>query len=178
MKTPPPARSCISCRTLVPAPDDAARIAEIVSAAFTSPDEARLVARLRAAGDVAAELVAGMDGRIVGHILFSRLALRPSEGAPAVAALAPLAVQPEFQNRGIGGALIRAGLDVCRGQGIAAVAVVGDPAYYTRFGFSNGAAAPLRAPYSGPSFMALELVPGALAGGPWRVTYPGAFTDF
>jgi putative acetyltransferase len=83
-------------------------------------------------------------------------------------------VRPDRQRRGIGGALIRAGLDRARGEGWEAVIVLGDPAYYPRFGFSAAQACHLAAPFSGEAFMALALRPGALDG-VGRVVYPPAF---
>jgi putative acetyltransferase len=151
-------------------PDDFPGIREVVAAAFGQPDEADLIEKLRADGDVWVEMVADEAGDITGHILFSRLGIGPIEGA----ALAPLAVAPARQRRGLGAALTRAGIERCRELGIAAVIVLGHADYYPRFGFSAALAAPLEAPFSGPSFMALELVPGALmAGG--RVRYAPAF---
>jgi putative acetyltransferase len=100
---------------------------------------------------------------IVGHILFSHLPVHTSDGAivPA-AALAPMAVLPAYQRSGVGSALVRAGLQACADGGAQAVIVLGHPEYYPRFGFSAEAARGLRAPFSGPAFMALELAPGAL----------------
>ena len=149
---------------------DVAAIHAVVAAAFGQPDEARLVDRLRADGDTLVELVADKDRAIVGHILFSRLGI----GALAGAALAPVAVAPAHQRGGIGGALIRAGLDRCRQRGVPAVVVLGHPAYYPRFGFDAALAAPLAAPFAGPALMAIELTPGALAGG-GALAYAPAF---
>jgi putative acetyltransferase len=84
-------------------------------------------------------------------------------------------VRPERQGRGIGSALIRRGLELCRERGRSIVVVVGDPAYYRRFGFSPEAARNLRAPFSGEAFMAMELVPGSLTGVVGTVKYPDAF---
>ena len=152
------------------APADIPAIRQVVTAAFGQAEEADLVERLRADGDVRVELVAQETGDITGHILFSRLGIGPIEGA----ALAPLAVAPAQQRRGIGAALTRAGIERCRELGIPAVVVLGHADYYPRFGFSAALAAPLEAPFSGPSFMAIELTPGALAGG-GRVRYAPAF---
>ena len=148
----------------------AAEIAEIVAAAFrerhgSGEAEAALVEALRADGDVVAELAALRDGEVVGHVLFSRAV------PGSIAALAPAAVRTDLQGQGIGGALIRAGLAACAAQGIEAVVVLGDPAYYGRFGF---APARVSSPYAGPHFQALELVPGALDGVA-AVHYPPAF---
>jgi putative acetyltransferase len=153
-------------------PDDHAAIAEVVAAAFGRGDEAALVARLRADEDVLFELVDERDGEIVGHILFSRLWADRYE---MFAALAPVAVAPAAQRTGVGSALIRAGLESARDFGAHGVLVLGDPAYYPRFGFSAEAAAQVRAPYAGsPAFMALALEPAAFAA-PLTVAYPDAF---
>jgi putative acetyltransferase len=91
---------------------------------------------------------------------------------PALA-LAPIAIFPEFQNQGIGSALVRKGLEVCKEQGHRIVVVLGHLHFYPRFGFSSKLAAHLDSPFSGKeSFMALELVPGALDGVEGRVQYP------
>ena len=91
-------------------------------------------------------------------------------------ALAPMAVLPEFQNQGIGSALVRRGLEMCREKGHKIVVVVGHPQYYPRFGFSPQLAADLASPFSGKDFfMALELVSGALDGVKGRVQYPPPF---
>lgn len=142
-------------------PADVAAIHALVAAAFGQPDEAHLVDRLRADGEALVELVAEAEGRIVGHIMFSRLGI----GAITGAALAPLAVAPAHQRSGIGAALIRAGLDRCRALGVPAVVVLGHPDYYPKFGFDAALAVGLRAPFAGPSLMAIELTPRALAGG-------------
>ena len=151
-------------------PADFLAIRDVVVAAFGQPEEADLIERLRAEGDVLVELVADEAGAIAGHILFSRLGIGAMEGA----ALAPLAVAPARQRSGIGAALTRAGVARCRELCIPAIVVLGHADYYRRFGFSAALAAPLEAPFSGPSFMALELAPGALAAG-GRVRYAPAF---
>ena len=152
-------------------PADHAAIRAVVSAAFKQPDEADLVDRLRADGDALVELVAEDAGEVVGHILFSPMAADPQA---RIAALAPLAVAPARQRDGVGSALSRAGLAACRAAGVEAVIVLGHPAYYPRFGFSAQAARGVQAPFSGPSFMALALTPGALET-PRTVRYAPAF---
>lgn len=144
--------------------------------AFGTVAEADLVDALRANGDAALSLVAENDSGVVGHILFSRLPIRASTRDVAAVALAPMSVLPQWHRCGAGSALVRAGLDRCREAGLEAVVVLGHPAYYPRFGFSARLAAPLQAPFSGPAFMALELVPGALSAG-GVVRYPDAFLD-
>ena len=158
------------------APADDAGIEGVLRAAFGGGDEVRLVADLRRDGDCLVELIATDGaGEIAGHILFSRLAVTKASLSVSAAALAPLAVRPDLQRRGIGDALTRAGLAACREQGCELVVVLGHPKYYPRFGFSPLLAKLLDAPYSGPSFMALELAPGIIGAERWTVRYPRAF---
>lgn len=118
-------------------------------------------------------LVAEVAGRIVGHILFSDLPIDTDGSTVPAFALAPIAVLPEFQRKGIGTALIREGLTICRDAGHRIVIVLGHPDFYPRFGFSAKLAEPLASPFGGrESWMALELVPGALAGLTGWVRYP------
>lgn len=148
-------------------PADIAAIDDVVRRAFGPAEgggagEAVLVRRLRAEGSATGEFVAAEAGSLVGHLLFSALPIDSPRGLVDAVALAPLSVLPGRQHQGIGAALTRFGLEACRRQGRAAVVVLGHPGYYPRFGFSAAAAAHLKAPFSGPAFMALELVPGAL----------------
>lgn len=129
--------------------------------------------QLRADGDALVELVADRGGRVVGHILFSRLGLRGSHPSE-LAALGPMAVEPAGQRTGIGSALVREGIAACRDDGVRAIVVLGHSGFYPRFGFSAAAAAPLKAPFSGPAFMALELEADALASG-GSLQYAAAF---
>lgn len=150
-------------------------IRSINEAAFGGPDEADLVDKLRTAGDVLISLVAELKKRIVGHVLFSRMWIETPSGLVSAVALAPMAVLPEHQHRGIGGRLIRYGLDLLRGRGEKIVIVVGHPDYYPRFGFSSEKARSLESPFPAEAFMAMELSPGALDGIRGRVIYPAAF---
>jgi putative acetyltransferase len=133
---------------------------------------------LHADGSVVVSLVAVVDGNLVGHVLFSRLTIQTSAAALPGLALAPLAVLPVFERRGIGAALVREGLRRLVDLGETIVIVLGEPAYYTRFGFSRERARDLRSRYSGPAFMSLELVPRALDGVTGDVVYPPAFDRF
>ena len=144
-------------------------------AAFGRADEARLVDALHAEGAVLLSLVADLDGQIAGHILFSRMWIDTGGGPVPAVALAPMAVSPGLQRRGIGGQLIRRGLDELRAQGERIVLVLGHPDYYPRFGFSAAAARAIESPFRPEAFMAMELVPGALEGIRGKVRYPAAF---
>jgi putative acetyltransferase len=156
------------------AADDAA-IRQLNDDTFGGHYESRLIEDLRAAGLDAVELVAVENDDIVGHILFSVLATTIDRQTVPALALAPMAVRPDRQRRGIGSALVRAGLDLARDRDWRAVIVLGHKGYYPRFGFSAALARPLEAPFSGDAFMALELAPDALRGEKGRVTYPPAF---
>lgn len=150
-------------------------IRRVVTAAFGQADEANLVADLRAGGDVRLEAVAEDGGEIVGHLLYGELRVETPTGPASGWFLAPLAVVPPMQRRGIGSALVRNTLATAAAAGARFVIVLGEPEYYGRFGFNASLAAPLESPYAGPYFQALELVPGALAGVAGRVIYPAAF---
>lgn len=154
---------------------DHAAIRAVNEAAFGTREEADLVEALRADGAVLLSLVAEIDAHIVGHVLFGRMAIETGEGVVPAVALAPMAVVPGHQRRGVGSQLVRAGLDAMRGLGERIVIVVGHPGYYPRFGFSSDAARSLDGPFSREAFMALELEPGALDGVHGRVRYPAAF---
>ncbi len=162
-----------------------AAIAAVVEAAFENPSEARLVEALRSAARPFVSLVAEVPSAtsawmspIVGHIAFSPVTL---EWRPELRlmGLAPMAVAPGLQRRGVGSALARAGLDECRKLGTVAVVVLGHPEYYPRFGFSPASRFAIRSVYDAPdeAFMALELVPGGLAGASGTVRYHAAFDD-
>jgi putative acetyltransferase len=152
-------------------PGDRIAVRAVHLAAFPTKAEAELVSHLDHGGHVVASLVAEEAGKVVGHILFSRLAT----SGPVGAALAPVAVMPDFQGLGIGSALVWAGLDACEKRDYAFLVVLGDPDFYQRFGFSAELGSRIDARYSGPAFQALELKPGALAE-PVRVTYPEPFS--
>lgn len=155
-------------------PADLAAIRELTIAAFDGrTEEADLVDALREGRDLLLSLVARHRGDIVGHVAFSRVMVDDSAGPEGAVGLAPVGVRPDMQQRGIGARLIEAGLDQLQAAGESAVLVVGNPAYYTRFGFSVAAAEQYPCDYSGPYFMARFLGDAAAPRGP--VTYPDAF---
>lgn len=159
-------------------PGDRAAIRAIQEAAFGRPDEATLVETLQSQGAALLSLVAECEGRPAGHVLFSRMWIdAPIDASKSIdaVALAPVAVSPEWQRRGIGAELILTGLDRLRAAGESIVLVLGDPEYYTRFGFSSEAARQLASPFPPEHFMAMELKPGALSGVAGRVRYARAF---
>jgi len=160
-------------------PEDAEAVRAVLVAAFGREAEARLVERLRASGKIVFALVAEEEGRVLGHLVFSRIAGESSGSEVPVLALAPLAVMPAFQRLGIGSALVSAGLERCRMERHARVLVVGDPAYYGRFGFVPASRFGLKCPFPVPeeAFMGIELEPGAFAQVSGVVRYGHEFED-
>lgn len=156
-------------------PADHAAVREVNRLAFGQDDEADLVEALQAGGYTRLSLVAERDGSVIGHLLFSSLPIETSTGTVEALALAPMAVLPGRQRQGVGSQLICDGLMMCRERGHRIVVVLGHAEYYPRFGFSAALAERLRSPFPGPHFMALELVPGALAGVEGEVRYPPPF---
>lgn len=153
-------------------PDDLVDIRHVNDSAFCQRDESRIVEALRDGGHARLSLVAEIDGRVVGHILFSASAIETESGVVDALALAPMAVLPGFQRRGVGSALVREGLRLSCERGARIVLVLGHADYYPRFGFSPELARALECEYAGPHFMALELVEGALRDVRGTVRYP------
>jgi putative acetyltransferase len=154
-------------------PRDRAAIRSVEEHAFGQETEAGLVDALVAAGDAVVELVAEEEGQVVGHILFSRLHVMDGDRRFSAVALAPLAVEPSFHGTGIGGALVGEAHRRLKAAGETLSVVLGDPAYYGRFGFAVMEGFVSR--YAGPYFQALMLAPDAPKAG--RVSYPKAFDD-
>jgi putative acetyltransferase len=160
---------------------DSEAIHEVNRLAFGQEEEALLVQRIRESSHFIPELslVASQEGKIVGHILFSKIHIETVEGKKSVLSLAPMAIHPEFQNQGIGSKLVREGLKRCRNLGHEIVIVVGHPHYYPRFGFVPAGQKGLKAPFPVPdeAFMVLELTPKALTGIEGTVSYPPEFDE-
>jgi putative acetyltransferase len=121
-------------------PADIAAIRAVTIAAFkdhphSDQTEHLIIDRLRQADALSISLVAIVDDEVAGHIAFSPVKL--SDGSKGWFGLGPVSVLPAFQGRGIGGALIRQGLDMLREQGAAGCVVMGDPDLYRKFGFQN-----------------------------------------
>ncbi|MCB2192974.1 MAG: N-acetyltransferase [Deltaproteobacteria bacterium] len=110
-------------------------IAAFKTLAISQNTEQFIIKALRAAGALSISLVAEIDGRVVGHIAFSPVSI--SDGSSGWYGLGPVSVWPELHKQGIGSALIREGLERLKAMGAQGCALVGDPAYYQRFGFKN-----------------------------------------
>jgi putative acetyltransferase len=143
--------------------DDVEQIHAVHKAAFPTDAEARLVDRLRAKNRAAVSFVAESKDAIVGHILYSPITIDTRIVDGRALGLAPLAVLPEWQGKGVGAALIAESLKECKLRGYQFVVVLGHPEYYPRFGFRRASEFALGNEYGADeAFMALELVPGSL----------------
>lgn len=153
-------------------------ISHVVTEAFPSSLEARLVEELRRTGNLSISLVAMNGADVVGHIAFSPVSLEHDAGAIGGLGLAPVAVLPGFRNRGIGAALVQEGLRRCRESGAQFVVVLGEPHYYRRFGFRPASGWGIGNEYGvGDEFMAMELRAGALAGAGGVARYGPEFSS-
>jgi putative acetyltransferase len=155
---------------------DAAAVRRVHVTAFPTPAEADLVERLRAGGKAVVELVALDGDSIVGHILFSPVTLEPPAGTLGLG-LAPVAVMPDHEKHGVGRRLIQNGLAECHRWGAGFVVVIGDPPYYTRFGFEPAGKYGLRSDFdAGDAFMVFKLESGALPPSGTLVKYGPEFS--
>ncbi len=157
-------------------PADRPAVRDLLVAAFGQPDEAELVERLRAAAQPWLALVAVGDGGILGQVMFTPVTLQGQPALPLMA-LAPLAVLPARQGQGIGTALVRAGLAACAAAGAHGVIVLGEPHYYSRFGFRPAASFGIgwRPGLPEGALMAAELQPAALADAVGTIRFHPAF---
>lgn len=149
---------------------DAAAIRAVTLAAFagmpySQQTEAAIVEALRAANALAVSLVAVEGGEVAGHVAFSPIAIDGAD-APGWFGVGPLSVRPGRQRAGIGSALMRAGIERVKAPGGKGCVLVGDPAYYRRFGFeaSTSLSCPgLPAEYFQVLVLASEMPSGAVA---------------
>lgn len=151
------------------APNDYPAISDLVVAAFERPAEANLLDALRRDGDIAFAGAAIAGNAIVGHVAFSRM----TAPFPALG-LGPLAVSAMHRRAGVASALVRWGVARAAKDNWRAIFVLGDAAFYERFGFEATLAAVFASPYAGPHFMALALN-GDLPAFGGRVDYAPAF---
>ncbi len=162
-------------------PGDRQAVYRLNQLAFGHESEALLVDALRPSSAFIPELslVALDDSDVVGHILFTRITIQGRDQSNAALALAPMAVLPSFQRKGIGSALVRRGLEEARTLGHRLVIVVGHPDFYPRFGFVPAKPLGILAPFEAPSeaFLVLELQPRALLGIQGMVQYPPEFNE-
>ncbi len=157
-------------------PEQRAQVLALNRLAFDGDEEARIIAALTRDDLVVLSLVVTEGETVAGHILFSRLDVEVDGRPVRAVSLAPMAVLPDQQNRGIGSALVKRGVDLLAARGFEAILVVGHTNFYPRFGFSAEAVRHIACPFQGlDAFMGLELKPGALAGESGVCRYPAAF---
>ena len=140
--------------------------------------EARLVDALKRRASPTVSLVAIVDNRVTGHILFSPVQHAEDTNA-LIMGLAPMAVAEEARNQGVGGALVASGIAACARLGAGAIVVLGHPGYYPRFGFTPASDYGIECEYDVPdeAFMAIELTPQFLASRPGTIKYHECFAD-
>lgn len=160
---------------------DVAAIDALLRRAFPEPVEAMLVQRLCVDGDMVLTLVADDEesGALAGVVVFSRMGVEIAGKPIAAVALAPLAVEAAYRRQGVGEALVQAGLAHLKDAGAMLCFVLGDPAYYGRFGFATEWARGFASPYAGDYLMALPLQGGGAmpCGERGAATHASAFAE-
>lgn len=158
-------------------PADIPAIRRVNELAFGQPAEADLVDALRHSGALTLSLVAEDGDGIVGHIAFSPVTIAAADGVTDALGLAPMAVIPARQKTGIGARLITEALGRCEKMEYGLVVVLGEPAYYRRFGFVTSQPHGITWEHEAPAevFMVRELRDGALAGISGTVRYRPEF---
>lgn len=144
-------------------PEDAPAIHALNEQAFGQAQEGNIVDALRRHGAVTLSQVATLEGRVVGHILYSPVTIA---GRLEGAALGPMAVSPGHQGRGIGSRLVREGNERLRQAGCPYIIVLGHPGYYPRFGFEPASRFGVTCEWEVPddTFLLLALDPGRMHG--------------
>ncbi|MEN8119528.1 MAG: N-acetyltransferase [Bacteroidota bacterium] len=158
-------------------PKDFSQVRKLNEAVFEADGEAKLVDILRDSNINLISLVAEENDVILGHILFSPVQLSNNLENVAIAGLAPMAVFPDYQKKGIGSALVQKGLEYCREAAYKAVVVLGHPEYYPKFGFVPSVQFNIKSEYDVPEnvFMVQELEKGALKNCSGVISYHEAF---
>jgi len=156
-------------------------IKKINDLAFGQKNEGKMVEALRKTSDYNSKLslVAETKDNIVGHILFYPIKIKNEKQEFTVLSLAPMAVHPNHQNKGIGVKLVERGIEIARESNYNAVIVVGHPKYYPRFGFKPASNWGIKLPFEVPdeAFLALELKENALKNFNGLVDYPKEYFD-
>lgn len=158
-------------------PEDVTSIRRVNEQAFGQREEAEIVEKLRNRAVLSISLVAVQSGEVVGHIAFSPVVIESETSSFEAIALAPMAVLPAYQGKGIGAQLVHAGLEECRRIGHEIVVVLGHSTYYPRFGFVPAKPRGIDCEFGVPSeaWMILELREGALAGRRGTVSFQPEF---
>ena len=161
--------------------DDFKAIKDVNDLAFGQNQEGDLIDKLREKAEFSGELslVALLGDKIIGHILFFQVSIISEKVISASLSLGPMAVLPDYQNKGIGGELIRAGLNKAKELGFKSVVVLGHPEYYPRFGFRKASEWNIKDPFGAPeeAMMAIELEKGSLDFGGGIIDYPEEYYE-
>ncbi len=159
-------------------PADLPAVYRVNKEAFGRKSEADLVDKLRSHGALVLSLVAVLSGEITGHIAFNPISIEGYSSCKGIS-LAPLAVLPSSQRKGIGARLVNKGLQECRRLGYEFVVLVGHPDYYPRFGFIQANSLGLKCEFEAPdaAWMVLELRRGALEGIRGKVSFRPEFAE-
>jgi len=161
--------------------NDYDQIKKINDLAFGQKNEGKMIEALRKTSDYnyLLSLVAEIKDKIVGHVLFYPIKIRNKADKCTLLSLAPMAVHPEYQNKGIGVKLVKRGLEIAKELSFSAVIVVGHPKYYPRFGFIPAKNWEIKLPFDVPDdvFLALELEENALKNCSGTVEYPKEYFD-
>ena len=156
-------------------------IFEVNKLAFGKTDESQLINKIRKGNEFISELslIAILEKNIVGHILFSKIKIKDQDKEYTSLALAPMAVLPEFQNKGIGSMLVQEGIQKAKKLGFDHVIVLGHKNYYPKFGFEKASKWNIKCPFEVPdeNFMAIELKLGSLNEVEGIVEYSAAFYE-
>ena len=158
-------------------PEDVDALFYVYMTSFGRLQEAALVDSLRENQGLLLSLVATSDSTLVGGVAFSPVTLEPAESNLHLAGLAPLAVLPAYQGQGIGSGLVQVGLKQCHELGLDAVFLIGEPEFYSRFGFVPASDFQMRCEFEVPGthWLVKELRPQALAGCSGMVKYRPEF---
>jgi len=160
--------------------NDQIQIYEVNKLAFQQENEGKLIEKIRNTENFIPELsiVAEIDNRIVGHILFSKIKIVGKSVYESLA-LAPMAVIPEFQKKGIGSELVKIGIKMAKKLGFDSIIVIGHKEYYPKFGFQRASKWNIKCPFEVPDevFMAIELTEKAFEGKAGTVEYPDEFNE-
>ena len=156
---------------------DKEKIWKVNAEAFETGAEANLVNALRDSGISFISLVAVEGEEIVGHILFTAVELIGDDSGLKIIGLAPMAVLPKFQKKGIGSQLVKTGIEHCSNQGYDAVVVLGHPEYFPKFGFVPSVKYGIKSEYDAPdeAFMVFELKKNSLKDKSGIIKYHTAF---